>query len=262
MTIVNVLAIFPQEERAIKRARNQPVEQVLVPVSPLPSPGTSSSPNEHHWSCKDNCWFCCLCLISSARLPSKPELPCEPGNLANNLERTISKGHKLMIVQPQGNSKSKVCSTPLLWCTRCGKWTQQILRGLADDCLLPTGRQRQHLKVLLDSTHPKCKLTKLVNGFAVNPSFWSTRWHALALKSGLSNSCANACAVAPTTSLTATVTPPVTRDRGGGFDDPEAFKFDEAAAEQEYGGVDPTAASSSSTSTAVNRRLRSKTKCS
>ena len=201
-------------------------------------------------------------LISSPRFPSKPEHPCEPGNLANNLERIISEGHKLIVVQPQGNSKSKVCRTPLLWCTRCGKWTQQTLRGLADECLLPTGRQVQHLKVLQDSTHPKCKLTKLVNGFAISPSFWSTRWHALAKKSGLSNSSANACAAAPATIPTAIATLPVTRVREGGFDDPDAFDFDEAVAEQEYGGVDPTATSSSSTSIVVNRRLRSKTKCS
>ena len=153
-----------------------------------------------------------------------------------------------------------MCTSPLLWCSKCGKWTQQILRGLADVCIPPTGRQGQHLKKLSESTHPKCKLTKLGNGFSVNPSFWSTRWHALATKSGHSNSRANACPVA-NTSLAVIDPPPPVGDRGGGFDDPEAFSFDQAAAEQESGEFELTTASSSSNGGA-NRRLRSKTKCS
>ena len=186
LTIVNTLAVFPQEVRANKRARSIPVEQGVVEC-PVPTTGHNCR-NEHHWMFKDNCWFCCLCLKSSLKLPSKPEPPCEPGNLANNLEKTINKGHHLTIVQPQSNTKSEVSSLPLLWCYKCGKWTQQILRGLADACSPPSGRQGQHLTKLSKGTHPKCNATRLVNGFAVDPSFWSTRWHALAVDRALGSS--------------------------------------------------------------------------
>ena len=115
-TIMATLKCFPKSDRLVKAKSDSPRKEK---VPKQKSKGEDRHSN-HAWKWMFNKWCCVKCLKVTGSSGEDDEPPCwelcQPAHIANDMERALKCGHKLMVSQVEVTAQVKVSTKPLLWC--------------------------------------------------------------------------------------------------------------------------------------------------